>query len=43
MKNVNLLLITAVLLLPQMAMADDTPTDAMAANNKTATPQTISL
>jgi tetratricopeptide (TPR) repeat protein len=43
MKNVNLLLITAVLLMPQMAMADDTPTNAMAASNPTATPQTVSL
>ena len=43
MKNVNLLLITAVLLIPQMAMADDTPTNAMAANDPTATTQTVSL
>ena len=43
MKSVNLLLVTAVLLIPRMAMADDTPTAAMAANDKTATPQTVSL
>ena len=43
MKSVNLLLITAVLLMPQMAMADDTPTNAMAASNPTATTQTVSL
>jgi len=43
MKRANLLLITAVLLMPQMAMADDTPTNAMAASNPTATPQTVSL
>jgi tetratricopeptide (TPR) repeat protein len=43
MKSINLLLITAVLLIPQMAMADDTPTNAMAANDATATPQTVSL
>jgi tetratricopeptide (TPR) repeat protein len=43
MKNVKLLLITAVLLMPQMATADDTPTAAMAANNQTAGPQTVSL
>ena len=43
MKNVNVLLMTAVLLVPWVAMADDTPTNAMAANDKTATPQTVSL
>src|SRR5580704_9363078 len=43
MKNVNVLLITAVLLMPQMAMADDTPTNAMAASNPTASTQTVSL